>query len=713
MKLAAVDIGGTFIDCFVVWDGRYVQTKALTTHHNLSLGFNEALDEAAAELSLSRGDFFRQVESIRYATTLGTNALIERRGPRVGILTTEGFESTVPLSRGRGYAEGLTQAEALDLTRAKRPLPLVPPGLIRGIRQRLDFRGEEILPLDEEDVRLKLRELMDQGIQVLVVSLANSTSNDRHERRIREIFREEYPPHLLGSIPLILASEVAGRRGEYVRTSSAIIDAYLHSIMYFGLSSLELNLKKSGYSRPALVVHNTGGMAQLNSTDALRTVHSGPVAGIHAGDELARQSKLGNVVCTDMGGTSFDIGIVVEGGIKHYDFYPVIDRWLVTVPMVHLNSLGAGGGSIARYDPIYKTIAVGPESAGSEPGPACFDRGGLRPTVTDADMLLGYLDPQHYAHGKIKLNAARSRQALEDLCDELEMDAIAVAMRIRHRADSDMANGMVAELRARGYRVDDFTMLAYGGNGPLHCCGIARNAGIRSVLVPPFSPMFSACGAASLSPMHIHEYSQITDLYNPATASLLSDFERFNKVVEELESRGLKDLLRQGFTAGEIRHRLEIDIRYGSQKVETAVVCEKNRLTCVGEVLELIERLAVDHAGRYGEGAQAPESGIRIMAYRVASYVPGRNVEFGDLWQDIVKAWTPEPVGIRKCHFNADQGAAQVPLQVPCYDARALEAGAVLVGPAIINPGWTTYLVEPGWRFEAARHGAARLTRID
>lgn len=709
MKVAAVDIGGTFIDCFVVWDGRYIQTKALTTHHNLSLGFNEALDEAATELDLSRSEFFGQVESIRYATTLGTNALIQRRGPRVGVLTTEGFESTVPLSRGRGYAEGLSQAEALDLTRAKRPLPLVPPNLIRGIRQRIDYRGDRILDLDEEDVRHKLRELMDEGIQVVVVSLANSTTNDCHERRIREIFREEYPPHLLGAIPIILASEVVGRRGEYVRTSSAIIDAYLHSIMYFGLSSLELNLKKSGYTRPALVVHNTGGMAQLNSTDALRTVHSGPVAGIHAGDELARQSKLGNVVCTDMGGTSFDIGIVVDGGIKHYDFYPVIDRWLVTVPMVHLNSLGAGGGSIASYDPIFKTIIVGPDSAGSEPGPACFDRGGLQPTVTDADLLLGYLDPQRYACGKIRLNIARSRQALEDLCDELELDAVAVAMRIKHRADSDMANGMVAELRARGYRVEDFTMLAYGGNGPLHCCGIARNAGIRSVLVPPFSPMFSACGAASLRPMHIHEYSLITDLYNPAAATLLSDFECFNQVVADLETKGQKDLLRQGFSLSEILHKLELDIRYGSQKVETAVVCKKTRLSCVGDVLELIERLALDHAGRYGEGAQAPESGIRIMAYRVASYINSQTVEFGDLWEGIGTRWTPEPVSNCKCHFSVSEGATQV----PCYDERALVPGAVLVGPAIINPGWTTYLVEPGWRFEAARHGAARLTRID
>ncbi|MCX7171850.1 MAG: hydantoinase/oxoprolinase family protein, partial [Proteobacteria bacterium] len=217
------------------------------------------------------------------------------------------------------------------------------------------------------------------------------------------------------------------------------------------------------------------------------------------------------------------------------------------------------------------------------------------------------------------------------------------------------------------------------------------------------------CGAASLCPMHIHEYSQITDLYNPATAALLNDFARFNRVVVDLEARGQKDLLRQGFSPDEIRHRLELDIRYGSQKVETAVVCEKNRLSCVGDVLELIERLAVDHAGRYGEGAQAPESGIRIMAYRVASFVASRTVEFGDLWQGIAASWTPEPVATRKCHFSEGQAAAQV----PCYDATALQAGAVLVGPAIINPGWTTYLVEPGWRFEAARHGAARLTRVD
>jgi N-methylhydantoinase A len=260
----------------------------------------------------------------------------------------------------------------------------------------------------------------------------------------------------------------------YVRASSSIIDAYLHSTMYYAMSTLEQNLRDNGYARPILLVHSSGGMAQLNSTDALQTVHSSPVAGIHSAEELSRQSGLSNIVRGDMGGTSFDIGIITEGGEKHYDFNPVVDRWLVTVPMVHLVTLRAGGGSIASYDPVFQTVKVGPASAGSDPGPAAYDRGGMNPTVTDADLLLGYLDPKKYANGHIKLNMRRTHQALEDICDELDIDEIKAAKLIKGLADSNMAAGLARELNGRGYRARDFTFLAFGGNAPLHACGIAE-----------------------------------------------------------------------------------------------------------------------------------------------------------------------------------------------------------------------------------------------
>ena len=707
MKRIAVDIGGTFTDCFVVWDQHNVQTKSLTTHGNLSLGFNRALDSACQDLGLDRRAVLAEVDSVRYATTLGTNALIERKGPKIGVLITHGFEGTLAVSRGRGYGEGLSVARQMDLTRAKRPVPLVPLTLVRGVRERVDYLGQVVIPLDEDDVRTKIRQLVDLGIEALVVSTANGTVNNAHERRIREIFREEYPTAMLGAIPVICASSISGRRGEYVRTTSAIIDAYLHSTMYFAMSGLGLNLRESGYDKPMLLIHNTGGMAHLKSTDALQTVHSGPVAGIAAGESLSAQSGLGNVVCTDMGGTSFDIGIVVEGGFKHYDFNPVIDRWLVTVPMVHLASLGAGGGSIARFDTVTRTVKLGPDSAGSDPGPACYARGGRQPTVTDADLLLGYLDPDNYAGGSIKLNLRRATQAIEGLAKQMDVDVIEMARRIKRRADNDMAVGIVSELSSRGYKPSEFTMLAYGGNGPLHCCGIAGAANIGQVLIPPFSSVFSACGAGGMAQLHIHEFTRTTAIYNQLTKEVFNDYDGFNAIVAKLEERGRLDLLRQGCAPETIHHRLELDIRYGAQKIETGVVCERDRLTSQADVFDLIAKHRLDYERRFGLTAPAPETGIWISNFRVASYVDHEPVKFGDL-RCGGAARAVAPTGRRSCYFVGHDGT----LDCPVYGADALAEGVSIDGPAIVTTGVTTYLIEPGWRFTAAAQGAIWMKEI-
>ena len=229
MRRVSVDIGGTFTDCFVVWDGKYIETKALTTHHNLALGFNQALGKGCKILDLELADVLSSVDSVRYATTLGTNALIEHKGPKIGMLVTCGYEATVPLSRGRGYGEGLDILGQTDIPNASRPNPLVLPSMIRGVRERLDFEGNLVMALDEDNVRLQIRELVNRGAQIIVVSLINSVVNPEHEQRIEEILQEEYPSHLLGAIPIILSHQVSGRKGEYVRSASAVIDGYLHS----------------------------------------------------------------------------------------------------------------------------------------------------------------------------------------------------------------------------------------------------------------------------------------------------------------------------------------------------------------------------------------------------------------------------------------------------------------------------------------------------
>ncbi len=709
MKRVSVDIGGTFTDCFVAWGARYVQAKALTTHHNLALGFNAALDIAIDELKVDKRTLLSEVDSVRYATTLGTNALIERKGPRIGMLITDGFASTVPCSRARGHGDGLPYEQQHDVPRAHRPDPIVPIPMIQTVRERCAYDGSVLIPLDEHDVRVKLRDLVDHGAETIVVTLINSVVNPDHELRVREIYQEEYPGYFLGAVPMLLSHQVAGRKGEYTRATSTIIDGFLHNVMYHGLGALELNLRENGYDKPMLINHNSGGMAQLNSTDALQTVHSGPVSGVAASEHLAQDGGLGNVIATDMGGTSFDIGIVTEGQEKHYDFQPVIDRWLVSVPMIHLVTLGAGGGSIAHYDRLYDRIKIGPESAGSDPGPACYGRGGSQPTVTDADLLLGYLDENNYANGRIKLNARRAERAVKStFAAQLGDDVIAIARLIKENVDHHMANGITTELRSRGYAPSEFTMLAYGGNGPLHCCGIARALGIRRVLAPPFAAVFSALGAGNVDQLHIHEKSTYTVLFDTATKALLTEFSRLNDTIAELEQRGRDDLIRQGIEVDKIRHRVEFDMRYGNQRVETPVVTEVERLRNIHDVLALIELFHQRYGEQYGEGSQATESGVRINTVRVASYVDVGKVDFKDI-QPLATRLPATPIATRSCHFVGFDQA----LDTPVFGDDALTPGTSIDGPAVITTVATTYLVEPGWNFHSSNHGAAWFTRPD
>ncbi|OUM87293.1 MAG: hydantoinase [Bacillus thermozeamaize] len=708
MKRISVDIGGTFTDCFLIWDEHQLETKALTTHHNLALGFMEALEQAAGKLALKVSDVLSQVDSVRYATTLGTNTLLERKGPAVGLLTTAGYESSVPLSRGRGYGDGLTPQEQSDLASARRPEPLVPVNMIVGVRERVDYKGQVLMPLDEEHLRYQIRRLVDRGAQAFVVALVNSVVNPVHEKRVEEIILEEYPSHMLGAMPVILSHQVVGRKGEYTRATAAILDAYLHEQMYHGLSSLEMTLRENGYQKPMLVVHNTGGMAQLNSTHALQTIHSGPTAGVNAAERLAEAFAESKLLAMDMGGTSCDIGIVVGEGIKFYEFNPVIDRWLINTPMLHLKIIGAGGGSIARYDRLFNAVEVGPTSAGSDPGPACYDRGGMDPTVTDADLILGYLDPDNYAGGSVKLNRRRAEMAIrENICEEMGISLVEAAKQIKQKVDANMAHAMFQELGVKGYDPKDFTLLAYGGNGPLHACGIAEVLGMKKILIPPFSSIFSAAGVGMMDQLHIHERNVYINIYDANTRRIFDQYDRFNAIVEELEEAGKADLLRQGINEADIRFRLELDMRYGNQIAETSVISPVRRLRNLEDVFGLIQAFSDNYGERFGEGSQAPEAGIRITVIRVIAYVELGSIRFEKLFAET--GHSVQPLRMQICHFVYLDEAVETPV----YSLDQLHPGTVLMGPALVESPRTTYLVEPGWRLVIGAQGSALMTRED
>lgn len=708
MRRVSVDIGGTFTDCFLAYDGQYIESKALTTHHNLASGFMEALNKACGEMGMALADVLGSVDAVRYGTTLGTNALIQRNGPRVGILTTAGFESSVPIMRARGYGDGLDFADQTNLPGADRPIPLVPPQLIVGIEERIDYKGESLLAVDEKNVREQIRHLVDMGAQAFVVSLVNAVVNPEHEKEVERIILTEYPTHVLGAIPIVLSHRVAGRKAEYSRTMSAVLDAYLHDQMYHGTSSLEVVLRANGYARPMLLVHNTSGMAQMNSTHALQTIHSGPVAGLEATNFLSKQFAEPNVIATDMGGTSFDIGLVTADGVKFYDFNPVIDRWLVSTPMTYLHTLGAGGGSIARYDRLWEAVEVGPESAGSDPGPACYGRGGKLPTTTDANLVLGYLDPDNYAGGTIKVNRRRAERAIEEhIGKPTGLSLIDAAKAIKRKVDANMASAIFKEVAVKGYNPKNFVILSYGGGGPIHACGYASRIGISRILIPPFCSVFSALGAGNMDQLHIHEKSLYLMLYDATKRHVLEDYSVINATIEELEERGREDLVRQGSKLADIKTRVELDMRYGNQLAQIGISSPIDRVNSPADIITLLDIFSENYAQRFGEGSQAPEAGVRINVIRVVAYVEHERLEL--VRSDKTIDELPKQRTERECSFpELDR-----PLLTPVFDHDAVKEGMAVSGPAIIETPRTTYLVEPGWSLRMGRMDSAMLVKDD
>ncbi|MBB4660629.1 hydantoinase/oxoprolinase family protein [Conexibacter arvalis] len=703
-----VDIGGTFTDCVATRaDGTVATAKALTTHHDLSAGFLRAVGELAGAFGVATDELLAETEAIRYATTLGTNALIERNGPRLGLLTTMGHEDTVPIGRCRQWGDGLAASETRDLARAERPVPLIDPERIVTLVERVDYDGRVLIPLDEEEVRDRLQQLVGQGVRGFVVGLMNAHANPDHELAVRRVIEQEYPSQFLGRFPVICSHEVSRRSGEYVRQMTAIIDAYLHRFTADRLSDLRDRLRDRGYGGQLLLVHNSGGMGSLARTTPVQTVHAGPVSGLYGSRRVAEAHGYDSVVTTDMGGTSFDVGVVVRGSVRFYDFNPVIDRWRVQVPMMDIKAIGAGGGSIARVDPI-AGVAVGPASAGSNPGPACFGQGGSEPTVTDANLVLGYLDPDNYHDGAIKLDRRRAERAIERrIARPLGIDVIEAARRIRRVVDERMGAEMFREITVKGYDPRDFAVFSFGGGGPLHACGYAAALDAPKVVVPPHSSVFSASGAAGLELLHIYERSTWMMLFDPLTKRRLTDFARFNAIVEECRAQAVADFAADGYGPDDFEVTLELDCRSSGQLFVTTFASPVERIESDADLIAVIEAYFAEFRDRFGDLALTKEVGVSIDVVRLRARVPReplRRAARPSREGGIEAARTGE----RDCWWTAG-GLARTPV----YAYRRLADGAAISGPAVIEAPDTTILVDPGWHGRMDEHGFFTMTRED
>lgn len=687
-----IDIGGTFTDCFVVYADQTVSSKVSTTRYNLSVGFNQAIRNCARELGIAVEQLLQETALIRYATTLAMNALLERKGPRLGLITTAGHEDTIFIGRGAQWHDGLPMEFKRIVPRSRRPEPLIPRRMVVGVQERVASNGEIIIPLLEEDVLEKLQYLVDQGSRGFIICLLWAHANPSHEQMIKEIIEREYPDVYLGSQPILLSSEVLPKQNEYQRSMTTVLDGYLHRVMAEELTSLGNELRDKGYQRSLYIVHNTGGCAPLQRTAAVYTYNAGPVAGLIGARYMARELGYPNVIVTDMGGTSFDIGLVVQGETNFYQFIPLIDRWRVGISMIETKSIGAGGGSIAWVnEALGGMLQVGPQSAGSMPGPACFDLGGNEPTVTDADVVLGYVDPDYYLGGRMHLNREKAFRAIQEkVARPLGMEVAEAAYAIKQIVDNNMGNEIFKETNLKGYDPREFVLFAYGGGGPTHCCSYGVPVNAAKIITVPNAAVFSAYGISVMDFRTTYEASCNLMLYHPATRSYTQELEKFNQAVYGLQGKALRDLAVEA-REQEILFELELDMRYGLQPNVTRVKSPRLLLNNEGDVKAICEAFEEYYGLLYGWAAAYPQGGIELINLCLWATVLNPKLTLSKY-----ELRSADPAAALKGERDVWWQETGGYFRTKVYQYEQLDCGHHIEGPAIIEALDTTYVIPPG-----------------
>ncbi len=672
-----VDIGGTFTDVVVRRPGLATEIlKIPTTRGDPSL----AVLRAVEQLRRSWGIDASGIERFLHGTTVATNAVLERKGARVGLLATAGFSDVIEIGRQMRH-------KMYELTLdPETPVFLAPGRFRRGIEERIGPEGEILKALDEASVTRAADELAAAGCEAIAISFLFSFLNDSHERRAREIVQTRHPKLFVS-----ISSEVDPAFREYERTVVTAFDAYIKPVVEQYLGNLEAGLANVGVSAPLQIMQSRGGVAGA-STARLRPVRlflSGPAAGVIGGRMAAENAGIADVITVDVGGTSSDIALI-EGGRPALKSEGAIEGYPVRVAMVDVNTIGAGGGSIAWIDKG-GGLRVGPESAGSEPGPACYGHGGTRATVTDASVVLGYIDPVGFAGGALTLSRELAHRAIEDtIAGPLGLSIGAAALGIHRVLNAQMAEGIRLVSIRQGHDPRRFALLPLGGAGPLHGCALADDLGITRIVVPRHPGVLSAAGL--LAAPFEHEASAAFP--RPLAKADPGAVKRALATLDERCDR----LMRQENAAIDVRSiRHSADVCYIGQAYNLEVEIDMSRPSA-------LDRLLADfyaaHDRIYGYAPQVP---VKIVNLRAVHAVEGLTGLDDASWQPNGKT----PVK-RQTRIRVDGGE---PVTATVYDRAALPAGFTFAGAAIVEQPDTTTLVAPGWRARVDAAGSLILER--
>jgi N-methylhydantoinase A len=666
--LVGIDTGGTFTD-MVVFDpetGRIESLKTSSTPSTPGLAIVNALSEGDVEAS--------DVDSFAHGTTVGTNALIERTGCKVAFLTTKGFEDTPFIQR-------INRKVLYDLTWSK-PEPLVASRrLCLGVDQRLDADGAEIRPVDEAEVRELCRTIRESGAEAIALALLFSYVRTDHEERVKAIIEEELP-----GIPVSVSSEVAPIWREYERSSTTIADAYLRPLFQKYVSSLEASLREAGMNREWTIMKSNGGamLAAAAAETPIQTVMSGPAGGMTATGHVAAALGEPNVLTLDMGGTSADVGILVGGAHRHTTEYEIEWGLPAAIPLIDIKSIGAGGGSIAWVD-AGGFLRVGPRSAGAQPGPICYGRGGTEVTVTDANLLLGRLNPDYFLAGRMQLRDEDVLAAMEALGERIGLEPLELAASIVEIANENMASAIKMVSLERGHDPRRFSLLAFGGAGPLHAAAVARVLGIPKVIVPLYPGVFSALGLLLAD-------IRVDKIWTQAFRSNDVDAPLVNRQFARITERALGELRQEGF-AGEPEIRRAINMRYFGQNYEHEVEIDAGELD-EAALERAFRRFDELHSTRYGYAIDGEV--IELVSFKVTAIGRRPPLDLGHRNGAGRHERSQRPVYVRGSGW----------LDAEVVHRSSLEPGEELAGPAVVEEEGSTLFLEPGMTLELTPQGA-------
>jgi len=702
-RVLAIDAGGTMTDTFIVDEnGQFVVGKAQTTPEDESVGFMESARDALEQWDASPEDSFPKIASGIYSGTAMLNRLLSRTGRKIGAIVTAGNEDYLRIERGIQTYLGFSYSDRLHLATHYHNEPIVPRELMKGARGRIDVMGTEVLPLREEDVRTAAEELLDAGVEGICICFLFGYRNASHEIRAKEIVEEVKAERSLnGEVPVFVASELYPLRRDLPRLNSTLIEAYAAEPSRGMMQRVREETKRAGAEWELRVMASHGGTISIDAKELATTLVSGPIGGVVGGQALAERLGLPNVLCTDIGGTSFDIALITDG---RYDITPTPDiaRFMLNMPLVRIDSIGAGTGSFVRVNPNSNRPELGPDSAGSRIG-VSWPEGGLETvSVTDLNVVLGRVNPEYFLGGQVELDPERARAEVKrQVADPLGLDVEDAAAGVIELFEQTLRNEAVGRILGKGYSPADYALLCYGGGGPLHVAGYTEGVAYRDVLIPAWAAGFSAYGCACAD--FEYRYDQTVDMPILPTADEMEKAGIGFMVTgawQGLQERVAAEFAKSGIERDQIKFTHAVRMQYYGQLNDIEIVSPHMAMEEGSQVDDLIAAFEEAYSKVYARSARSPELGYLITQAIVHGSV---EVEKPALPEQEEVSGNPPVTATRDVRWQ--DGKAETSI----IRLEDVVAGHEIPGPAIVEHSATTFAIPPGRTARLDKHGIFHL----